>query len=132
VDNSLKSPFEAALPLKGELSGLSPRGKGSPRPWLPKVLHQAQKKAHKVPHVPLRTCLVCRTKKPSLELFPVDLNESGELRALTAKGKASLGVPCGKGAWVCRVGDCLSNLSSKAAKAKFLRNQGTLGRRKRK
>lgn len=60
-------------------------------------------------HVPLRSCIVCRQPKEKIELVRIVRKSSGEF-ALDRSGKEP-----GRGAYVCKDGDCMAIMAKKRA-----------------
>lgn len=60
-------------------------------------------------HIPLRSCIVCRSSKDKSELLRVVRRPDGEV-VIDTTGKES-----GRGAYVCRCGDCFFTAIKKRA-----------------
>ncbi len=60
-------------------------------------------------HIPQRTCIVCRAQKDKGELVRIVRRPNGEI-AVDRDGKAA-----GRGAYVCRSGDCMEQAIKKQA-----------------
>ena len=60
-------------------------------------------------HIPLRSCIVCRKSKEKSELLRVVRRPDGEV-VIDATGKEA-----GRGAYVCRSGDCFVTAIKKRA-----------------
>ncbi len=85
-------------------------------------------------HVPMRSCIVCRQVKDKSELLRIVRTADGEF-ALDTTGRA-----LGRGAYVCRDGECMNLMTKKRALSrafkqeipqdaydKLLREYGSLG-----
>ena len=60
-------------------------------------------------HIPLRSCIVCRESKDKSELFRVVRRPDGEV-VVDPTGKEA-----GRGAYVCKAGDCFRSAIKKRA-----------------
>lgn len=60
-------------------------------------------------HVPVRSCIVCREQKDKFDLLRIVRRPSGEV-VLDLGGKES-----GRGAYICKNGDCMQNAVKKRA-----------------
>ena len=65
--------------------------------------------------VPNRTCVACRTVRPKRELLRIVRTASGDV-ILDETGRAA-----GRGAYVCRTGDCLDKALTKGALSRALK-----------
>jgi predicted RNA-binding protein YlxR (DUF448 family) len=62
-------------------------------------------------HIPIRTCVACRTKRPASEL----------LRVRKWQGTISADAPGGRGAWICPNEDCIVQAFQKRLLVRALR-----------
>ncbi len=60
-------------------------------------------------HIPLRSCIVCRRQKDKSELLRIVRQPDGAV-VIDATGKAA-----GRGAYVCKSGDCMQTAVKKRA-----------------
>ncbi|MCH5165734.1 MAG: YlxR family protein [Clostridiales bacterium] len=60
-------------------------------------------------HIPMRSCIVCRQQKDKTELLRIVKKPSGEI-VLDETGRES-----GRGAYVCKSGECMTNAIKKRA-----------------
>lgn len=72
-------------------------------------------------HVPIRSCIVCRQQKDKKDLLRIVRSPNGDI-AIDESGKAN-----GRGAYVCRCGDCMSGLIKKRALNKAFKAQIDVG-----
>lgn len=68
-------------------------------------------------HVPIRSCIVCRQQKDKAELLRIVRKPDGEI-VLDGTGCES-----GRGAYVCRTGECMSNAIKKRALNRVYKQQ---------
>jgi predicted RNA-binding protein YlxR (DUF448 family) len=68
-------------------------------------------------HVPLRTCIACRQKRPKQELLRVVRRPEGTIE-LDSRGKLS-----GRGAYLCRTPECWTAALERNMLARALRSQ---------
>jgi uncharacterized protein len=61
-------------------------------------------KGNRSVHIPIRTCVACRSKRSKAELLRLVLDEEG------CTVRDEMGRKPGRGAYVCRAGSCLEDL----------------------
>ena len=70
-------------------------------------------------HVPMRSCIVCRQVKDKSDLLRIVRKPDGEI-ALDVTGREA-----GRGAYVCRHGECMSTMEKKRALARAFKQEVT-------
>lgn len=68
-------------------------------------------------HVPIRSCIVCRQQRDKAELLRIVRKPDGEI-VLDGTGRES-----GRGAYVCRSGECMYNAIKKRALNRVYKQQ---------
>lgn len=68
-------------------------------------------------HIPERTCIVCRQQRPKHELLRIVKTATNEI-VFDANGKMS-----GRGAYICRDGECIGSLAKKKALDRTFKTQ---------
>ena len=68
-------------------------------------------------HVPMRSCIVCRQQKDKSELLRIVRSSDGAV-AIDTTGKAQ-----GRGAYICKTGECMSNAVKKRALGRAFKQQ---------